>query len=142
MTEKTDDTQEELQRLYIQQQILKHNMSAYSEQKNIIEAKLMELNSTINAIAELKTSGKEILANLGSNVMIKSEIKDNENVIIEIGADIYGKKNLDDAISVLNERRDELIDTNNKIMMEINKMNVQLMHIEPEMQKLVEKMNK
>ncbi|GEM_PF-4714270 len=147
MNKKTHDKshenyEEDLQKMYMQHQMLQQYIKGYSEQTNIIEGKIQELISTTDAINEIKNTsiGSEIMANLGSQVFVKSSLKSTEKVIVELGAGIYASRSIEDAVKILDSRKQELMNVNNQIMMEINKLAMQMKHLEPEIQKLMELM--
>lgn len=133
--------EEELQKLYMQHQMLQQYIKGYSEQSGVIEGKIQELIATTDAIKEIH-EGKEseMLANLGSQVFVKSTLSDKNNVIVELGAGIYADKPIDEAAKILFSRKQELMNVNNQIMMEINKLAMQMKHLEPQIQDLMEKM--
>ncbi|MBI4895659.1 MAG: prefoldin subunit alpha [Candidatus Aenigmarchaeota archaeon] len=143
MTKKSKENyEEELQKMYMQHQMLQQYIKGYSEQSTIIEGKIQELISTTDAISEIKNAnkGSEIMANLGSQVFVKSDLKNTNEVIVELGAGIYASRSIEDATKILDSRKQELMNVNNQIMMEINKLAMQMKHMEPEIQKLMEKM--
>lgn len=136
-----DDYQEEFQRMYMQYQMLKQQSTIYVEQLSIIEARITEIVSTIEAVNELqKNNSGKILANIGSQVYLKTDAGKTDNVIIELGAGIYASRQIADAIIILESRKNELMNVNNQILLEINKMDMQMKYMEPEMQKFAEKL--
>ncbi|MBI5061290.1 MAG: prefoldin subunit alpha [Candidatus Aenigmarchaeota archaeon] len=128
----------ELQRKYLQLQILRQQMTAMLEEKAVVEERINELSSTIDSLKKLhsiKTS-EEMWSSLGSGSFVRAEIKDTEKVVIGIGAGIFAKKSAGDAAETLEGRLKELNTVNDEIMAELNKINIQLLALEPEVEKL------
>ncbi len=136
------DLQEELQKLYLQQQMIKHHISAYSEQSEVIDAKIKETSSTIDAVGAINDlkKGSETLANLGSDVFLSSAVSDADNVIINIGSGIFKKKKIEDVLKMLEKKREELMNLNTQITSEIAALNMRLHEVEPEMQKIAQRL--
>ncbi|MBI5332379.1 MAG: prefoldin subunit alpha [Candidatus Aenigmarchaeota archaeon] len=138
----TGNEKEELQKLYMQYEIMKQYSAVYNQENAAIEAKLAEIAVTIEAIKGLPKLDKqnEFLTNLGSSVFMSAEIAENDKVIIEIGSGVFGKKPVDEALQMLEKRRQELEKTSSQLQMEMTSLNMQLHHLEPHIQELMQKM--
>ncbi len=137
-----EEMEKELQKKYFQHQVLKQQMAAFLEEKLVIENKINEITETIDAVkklAEIK-HGQEIWSSLGSKTFVRTDIKDIENVTVELGAGVFGRKTREEAIDILSKKRDELANLNNELVLELNKMNSQVTKLEPEIQFLASKM--
>ena len=133
-----EDMEKELQKKYMQHQLLRQQLYAFMEERVMIETKINELSETINAIKKLDDVKKdqEIWCSLGSKTFVHTDVKDIDNIAVELGAGIFGKKTREEAVEILTKRMDELIAVNKEIMTEINRMGEQLSYLEPEIQHL------
>ena len=133
-------SEQEIQRKYMQLQLLKQQLTALLEEKNIIDEKVSELLTTSNALNELgKIKEKEeIWSPLGSGALVRSDIKDKEKVLVSIGSDIAIKETRTNALEILQERLKEIIEVDKELSAEIEKFNTQIMKLEPEIQQLIQ----
>ncbi len=135
---------EELQKKYMQLQILKKNLETLAEQKTELDERIAELTITVDAIKRLGgiKKGGEMWSSLGSGSFVRSDIKDTEKVLIGIGAGVILKKNSAEASEILDTRINELNSIDKELMAELGKYIEQIQIIEPEVQRLAEKEEK
>ncbi len=131
----------ELQTKYVQLQLMKQQISAFMEEKNLIDEKISELAVAVDALNRLDDvkKGEEMWSSLGGSVFVRSDVKDVEQVLIGIGAGVVLKKQRNDAIAALQSRLDELTTLDRNIVAEINKLSEHMESIESDVQKLAEK---
>ena len=132
----------DFQKKYMQYQIARQYITALAEEKAALEAKLAELSMTINSMQQLKgiKKGEEMWSMMGSDVFVTSDIKDISTAIIGVGAGIYVKKPVDEAVKTLNARHTELAEVNKQLRMEIKVLNAQLIRLEPEIEAMAAQM--
>ncbi|MBU5678552.1 MAG: prefoldin subunit alpha [Candidatus Aenigmatarchaeota archaeon] len=101
--------EEKLKEAYIQYQMLKQQLNALNSQKSLLEKNIELMNETIENMKEINSlqEGKEILSSIGNGVYVKAELKNNKNVIIEIGNDIMIEKSIPEAILLLEKKKEE-----------------------------------
>ncbi|MEM7816915.1 MAG: prefoldin subunit alpha [Candidatus Aenigmatarchaeota archaeon] len=101
--------EEKLKEAYIQYQMLKQQLNALNSQKSLLEKNIELMNETIENMKEINSvqEGKEILSSIGNGVYVKAELKNNKNVIIEIGSDIMIEKSIPEAILLLEKKKEE-----------------------------------
>ncbi len=135
---------EELQRKYLKLQLLRQQANALLEEKSAFEDKIGETITTINAIKELGkvSEGNEIWSPLGSDSFIRSNIKDKEKVMINIGAGIVARESREKASSVLESKLKDMGTNYNELIEEINKLGRNIEQTEKELQALAEKSKK
>ena len=136
--------QRELQRKYVQMQLLKQQMNALLEEKLLVDEKVSEIVTTIDALQNLGKvkKGDEIWSGLGSGSFMRSDVKDIDKVLISVGAGVLIKEERSRAIDVLQSRVDELNKIDRDLIAEINKFSDQINKLEPEIQRLTEEESK
>ncbi|MEM5835256.1 MAG: hypothetical protein QXM11_01660, partial [Candidatus Aenigmatarchaeota archaeon] len=79
--------EEKLKEVYIKYQMLKQQLNTLKSQRSLLEKNIELIRATIENMKEINSiqEGKEILASIGNGVYIKTELKNNKNVIVEIG---------------------------------------------------------
>ena len=123
----------ELEKKYIQLQMLRQQFNAFVEEKNLLNEKVSELVVTIDALSKLGSikQGDEIWSSLGSGAFVRSDIKDIEKVLIGIGAGIIVKEEKNNALEILHNRLSELSGIDSEMVAEINKLGRIITHLSP-----------
>jgi len=136
--------QRELQRKYVQMQLLKQQLNALLEEKLLVDEKVSEIVTTIDALQNLGKvkKGDEIWSGLGSGSFMRSDVKDIDRVLISVGAGILIKEERSRAIDILQSRLNELNKIDRDLIAEINKFSDQINKLEPEIQRLTEEESK
>lgn len=104
------DKRQELQDVLMQLDAHKQRMDAISNEINIVQSNILELNTTIQALSILNDSkaGSEILVPLGSGSFVRAELKEKDRILVGVGAGLSIEKTLDDAEKALKTRLDEV----------------------------------
>lgn len=136
--------EKELQRKYIQAQLIKQQINAMIEQKNAVDEKMQELAVSLHALSKIDEMkrGEEIWSTIGSGAFVRSDIKDIDNVLVSIGADVIAKKPRSRASEILKERLEELKKINLQIMEEVTGYAQQVEQLESEIESLAEELHK
>ncbi len=132
--------EKEFQRKYLQLQLYKHQLNAYAEEKGKIDNRIAELRMTIDALENIGkiNKGEEIWSPLGSSTFVMSDIKDTENVLVNIGAGVVIKSTRQRSIEILQSRLDEIEDVSRSLIAEMVKYSEEVEKLEPEVQKLAQ----
>ena len=136
--------QQELQEKFIQLQVMKQQAQSYLEEKQKVDSALTELTMTLEAMKKLKgtKTNNEIWPTLGSGTFIKGEITDASNIMVGVGAGIVVKKTLADATEVMEKRVADMRKVDDELMGELTKIVETIQSLEPEVEKLAEKLQK
>ncbi len=130
----------ELQRKYMQLQIIKQQLSALVEEKTAVTEKLTELSTTIEAMKKLPgvNKGEEMWSSIGSGAFVRSDIKDTDNVFVAVGAGVVMKEARGRGIEILAGRLEQLQKIDTQLAEEINKFAEAAAKLEQELQHAVE----
>jgi prefoldin alpha subunit len=136
--------QKELQRKYMQMQLLQQQLNTFLEEKLLIDEKVSEIVVTVDALQNLGKikKGDEIWSGLGSGSFVRSDIKDIDKVLISIGAGVVIKEERSRAMEILQLRLAELNQIDKDLVAEINRFTEQINKIESEVQSLAQMENK
>ena len=95
----------ERQELFQRAVMLQRQSEETEQQLKFVEEQIAELEKFKEGLKNLRESKeKEILANLGKGVYVKSEIKDREKLFVEVGAGVIVKKTPGEAMRVVEEQ--------------------------------------
>lgn len=136
-----EEKEKKLQKFYTQFQLLEQHIKQTQQQVATINSQLVDLVSTTKSLDDLKNvkSGTEILVPVSSGVYVKGEIKDNENLIVNVGANITVKKNMEDTKKIIEKQVDEMKKLQKQTIEELQHLTNQAALIENEMNKLTSK---
>lgn len=114
MTEK----EENLQKFYLEFQMLDQHIKQLEKQSASINDQLMEFIMTIQSLDDMKNTDEktEILVPLSSGIYAKAELKDNKNLIVNVGSNIAlikdvgsTKKMIEDQINEIKKLQENLV---------------------------------
>ncbi|GEM_PF-1450400 len=140
-SEPAESPNQQLQRKYIQMQMLQQYLSAMVEEKAKIDEKFNEIKLTAISMKKLKEQpkGQEMWSTFGSDVFVMSDIKSKDKVVVGIGAGVFVKKDTEEAAQTLEQRSAELEKASSAIAEEALRLQSELMKLEPEVKALIEK---
>lgn len=100
-------TFEQLLAIYQQQRAL---IDSLTNQESMIRSIIAELQSTQDALSEIKKVGKDtnILVSLGSGVFASARLSDASEVKVEIGGNVFEQMPIAKALNKLEERKANL----------------------------------
>ncbi|MFH1054816.1 MAG: prefoldin subunit alpha [Candidatus Altiarchaeota archaeon] len=103
----------DINKILMQLELGKRQMDQMGRQSQMIESAIAELNSTLEALNSIKDQkpGTEVMMPLGAGSYMRAALKDNENVMLGIGAEMYVEKKLPDATETLRERAKKLAES-------------------------------
>lgn len=138
----SEEMQKELQKKYVQLQIMKQYAEALAQEKKQAEAKLTEMAISINAIEKLQETkkGQEVLTNLGSDAYVQADLSDVKNILVGIGAGVFVKKPVAEALETLNDRKGQLEKVNAEMEMQLTALVEMVQKLEPEVQHLAQQL--
>ena len=133
--------EKKLQKLYMQFQVLDQNIKQVQQQAQTLNTQLVELVGATRNFEELKNvkAGTEILVPISSGVYAKAEIKDTENMLVNVGANTTVKKSIGDTKQVIEVQVEEMKRLQKQMLEELNRLTTQAALIEKEMNKISSK---
>jgi len=133
--------EKELQEKILVFRLLESRFENMVKQRDVLASKIVELQTTLNTIDEMKT-GDDVLFSLGSSAYAKGKLSDKNKIIVEVGAGVVLEKGLDEAKQILSSRANEIQRVLMKIQREISEISSELERLEPEIQQIADEMNK
>jgi prefoldin alpha subunit len=96
--------------------MLEQEMTKLEQQMQLIEQQILEMQNLKAGLEELeKSNEKEMLANLGKNIFIKTEIKD-KNLLVDVGNKTFVKKNVAETLKVIEDQLGKLMGAKEQII--------------------------
>ena len=126
MRENTKESEENLQKLYLEFQMLEQQIKQLEKQSSTLKNHLLELVSTSQSLEEIKKIWEkaEILVPISTGIYAKAELKDKNRFIVNVGANIAVAKDLESTKSVIAGQIKEITEVHENVAKELQ------MHLE------------
>jgi prefoldin alpha subunit len=101
---------EQMQQEYMKFQMLDQQIKQSQKQLQMLEQQTMQLaaaNDTVQNIESTET-GNEMLMQLSDGIFAKVQLKDNKNLILNVGAKTAVTKDIPSTIKLINSQLDEI----------------------------------
>jgi len=136
-----EENQKELQKMYLELQFLDEQMKQIQKQITMLDEQLIELNNTIQALDDFnKTAvGSNILVPLSPEIFANAGLKDNKELLVNVGSNIVVKKSVEETKELLKKRLEIIKQYRDMILDEMQKINLQAVNLEQEINKITEK---
>ncbi len=135
--------QQELQQRILELNMLDAKFKEMQQQIQIVDQQLNELQILENNLNEIEKTkeNSETLSQLGPGVFIKSSIKKNNEVFVDIGSKIIVKKNPEETKQLIKKRIEQVMNVRNIVMQEINNLVLNIQFLERQIQEKVKEQN-
>ncbi len=107
---KAQHDEQKMQENYLRFQMLQQQLEQISQHLEMLSQQNAELTNSIQALQELEHTekGQEVLAPIANGVFLKTELKDKQKLIVNMGSDVAVEKSLPEVIKLLEEQKTEL----------------------------------
>jgi len=130
-----------LQQKFLELQILEQQIKEVYQQQQILNNKLQELTKLEESLSDLEQSkeNKNLFAQIGPRVFLKTELKDSKHVFVDIGANIITEKTIPEAKKLISSQLEELNENVKLINQHLVNASIKAQKMQEEMQALQEK---
>ncbi|MDI6826106.1 MAG: prefoldin subunit alpha [Candidatus Aenigmarchaeota archaeon] len=130
----------EIQGKLIRYQILDGRIKALLKRRELLIAKILEIETTLSTIEEIeKNKESEILLPFGSNVHVPGTLKDIKKMIVELGANMAIEEDVEETKKILEKRKNIINDGLRITENEITSLSNEMLKLESEIGALIEK---
>jgi len=128
--------EQDMQEKLMKMQMLEQQMTSIQKQLQQLEGQLMDLDATKESLDGLKNSekGSEMLSMVSPGIFVKTGLTDNKEVVINVGAGVAVKKNIEDAKKLVDEQIEEVKNVHIQLMEDMQKLNSIMLRIDREEQ--------
>lgn len=137
--EKKEEKQKQIQEKYIELQAIAVGLRELQRNIQTMDEQLVELLGVTQALKDLKNVklGTETLMSIAPGMFVKAELKENKELLVNVGAGVTVKKSVDEAMQMLESRMNELKKQRQSFLQELEKLGVKAQELEDEINKLV-----
>lgn len=129
--------QQELRQKVNRLESLNQQLESFKEQIEFIDEKIEEhekAKKTMKAYSE-KEEGADLLVPVGGSSFLQSKVGANSKVIIDLGADVSAEKEVDEAIEILEKRKQEFEEKKEDVEEEHDELEQESQELEQEVRK-------
>lgn len=126
--------EEQLQKLYLEFQMLDQHIKQLEKQNTALNSQLTELIITNQSLEDMKKVKKdtEILVPLSSGIYMKAELKDSNNFIVNVGSNLTVVKDLTSTKKLIETQVDEIKRLQENTITELQKYTTKAAMLETE----------
>jgi len=135
-----ENKERELEEMYMQFQMLTQEIKEIQTQMEAMQnqaADLMALKVDINEMKKVK-SGTGSYTRIGPGIFVESEIKNTNEVLVTVGANIVVKKSVEDAHKLIDRQVNSIQEQNMQLMKMLQMQSMRAQQLEVEMEELIE----
>ena len=133
------ENDEQMKQKYAEFRMAMAQIKQVQEQLQAVEEKKQELEAAKAGMSQLKgaSKGTKMLAPITDGIFIKATLENTDEVLVNVGSDICVKKTVEESGKILNEKQRELINYQELMLEELNKLTDSANRLERELGQLV-----
>ncbi len=130
--------EKEIQEKYIQFQVLQQQAEQLTKYLEELEQKHLEFNQTVQQLKEFEKipANTSTLIPLAAGIFVEGKLSENQELIVNVGANTLVKKTIPQIIKMITKQIDEVELAQMKLTQDIQKINLQINSLVKEIQKL------
>lgn len=129
-----------LQECYVELQILEQQAIQVQQYLETLEQQKLELDRLLISLDELKNvKDSRMFSPFGGGIYLDSELKNNKEILVNVGSGIIVRKSVDDAKELVNGQVGKINDAINEIAVGLHDNIVRIQSLREEIVKLSEK---
>lgn len=124
MTKETPKKEDELQKVYLELQMLDQHMKQLQQQLQMIHQQGAEMAATLQSLDDFTSlkEGKEMWIPLSSGIFAKATLKETEHVLVNVGANVAVTKDIPATKQLINEQVAESEKIQHKLITQIENL--------------------
>ena len=133
-------TQEELQKKYMEMQMLDVQMKQIHKQLESVEENIGELMQTKNNIESIRgiSQGTEILVPISSGIFVKGAIKDTSGLLVNVGANTVVNKSVEETKALLDSQMEEITKYREQMLQVLHKLENKAIELDKQLTGMME----
>jgi len=133
-----------LQKLYVELQLIDKHVKEIQNQIQTLDEQMMQLTYIQQSILEMKvvTKGKKMLVALSNGIFAEATLADNENLYVNVGANVVVKKPMKDTADMMADQTSELSSIRDSLESTLKNLVNQAMEIDMKITKITNHVKK
>lgn len=135
MANQPSEKEQELRQKYMEFQMIAQQLQQHSEQANLIQSQIQQLQNLKASLGELKQekASTEAFTPVGSGVFVKSKLGSTDSVLISVGAKTFVEKSIGDAQVTIDKQINLTKEYSDQIMTEMQILEHRAQHLQQEL---------
>ena len=131
-----ETNEKKAQEIYMEFQMLEQHIKQLQKQLEVVTHQLIELNATNNSLDEFNklSSGTEIFVPLSSGIFAKGILKENSELLVNVGANVVVKKDIPSTKKLIQNQMEEIKKIQKQLIEELEKMTNHAAQLEQQLQ--------
>lgn len=132
--------EEEMQQKYMELQMMSRHIKAAQQQLEGIDEQIGSMGNLVTELDNLKEAkeGSEMLSPIGEGIFVRSKLADNNQLIVNVGANVAVTKNVDEAKQLLKTRIEQGQRHKERMITEVENMIEEAKLVEKELASMME----
>jgi prefoldin alpha subunit len=132
------EKKEKLQEFHLKLQFLYEQIKEIEKQNQIFNNQVAELTLTAQSLDDFKNIKErtEILVPLNQGIYAKAELKNNKELLVNVGSNVSVKKNIEDTKKLITDQVEEIKKLQQQMALNLQKLTSQAGLIEEEINKI------
>lgn len=137
-------SEQELQQRYVELQLLDRQIKELQQQIQIIDEQTLEFRVGVQGLNDIEKSkqGVEILVPVSNGVFAKATLNDASELLVSVGSNVMVMKTLKDTKKLLNEKISTLNQYRQEVLMSLQRLDQEIRKLETEVRGLVKSKEK
>lgn len=137
---KTEAKQKEMQKKYMELQMIDHQMKQIQQQTQALEDQAAEMDAVQLALEDFSKSkpGSELLVTVTPGIFAKAKLEKSDNVLLSVGSGVVVQKSIPDAKKVLASQAVEMRKLQDELSAQVDKLSKHAEKVQEELKKLIE----
>ena len=129
-----EEKQEEVRQKYMELQILGQQIAQLQKQMQMLESQFIDLALMDQALDDIKNvkEGAKIFVPVGLGIFAKAELKDNKELLVNVGANVAVKKDIPSASRLIKKQLEEIRNVQEETMVELQRLSLHANSLEEE----------
>jgi len=120
--------------------MLKQQVGQLQQHLEKLDSQMMELEMLKESLTTLSgEKGGEMYAPIANGIFVKADLKDTQNLLVNVGGNVVVSKTVDDTKSMVSDQIKEIENYHVEISEQVEKLNAKSETIHEELTKMVEK---
>lgn len=139
MAKKAQLDEKELQQKYVEFQVVTAQIKQLQKAVQLLEEQSFEISSVSEGLEDIKKmrKGAEMLVPIAGGIFIKGELKENSELIVNVGSNVAVAKTAEDTKKLLEERTKEISSEKEELVLQLQGLIQMAQNYQDEIEKLV-----
>ncbi len=136
--------QQELQQKASTLEVMRNEVEALEGQKRLLQNQIQthdEAKKTVEKYSK-ESEGTEVLVHIGADTYIHTEVKNNEEVLVDIGNDLSTKRDVKDALEIIDRKKEKIKEDKEELQEYIDELNENADELEQEVREDYQKLQR